>query len=327
MINSPPDFSELLTEQGDFSTCVKLASASLDSDAPRVDFLYLRFKESIPDENSLAEIICSQVVNYAIPRKKIREMVSRIKNPLDLSEQSKIISEAKRAFIKFDSQAVGSRANIRYGEIGEVIAFCVASHFLTAGQVAAKMALKTNSQMAVFGLDGIHVRAEKDGTITVFFLESKVVGDADSGADQYADSAAGFEADRAHKLNENRIARDLSNFDLFEGAIRESALEYFNPYGQASEKVRERFVGVVVYSEPSYAKTIPVTDATPLTAHEQNFLTHYLATHSKSASRLKDALIGKNTELGRCRAFFFAVPNHAKLKEIFAKEMAHDHIR
>jgi hypothetical protein len=327
MSDSPPDFSDLLTKQANFSACIKVAQQSIDTDAPRVDHLFLRFKESIPDENSLAEAICHQVINYAIPRRKIREILARIENPLDLSEHSKILSEAKRAFIKFDSKATGSKANIRYGEIGEVIAFCVASHFLEAGQVAAKMALKTNSQMPIFGLDGIHVRGEKDGTITVFFLESKVVGDAKSGGSQYADSAGGFDQDRAHKLNEDRIARDLSNFDLFEGSIREAALEYFNPYGEASENVRERFVGVIVYSEAAYQKKIPVNDATPLKAHEANFLTHYSAGHAGILVSLKQSLENKKAEAGRCRAFFLAVPDSAKLKGLFAKEMANDHIR
>lgn len=327
MTAPPPDFSDLLTEQSNFAACMKVALESIDTDAPRVDHLFLRFKESIPDENTLAEVICHQVVNYAIPRRKIRELLARIKNPLDFSEHSKILSEAKRAFIRFDSQATGCRANIRYGEIGEVIAFCVASHFLGAGQVAAKMALKTNSEMPVFGLDGIHVRGENDGTITVFFMESKVVGDAKSGGAQYSDSAGGFDQDRAHKLNENRIARDLSNFDLFEGAVREAALEYFNPYGEASENVRERFVGVIVYSEPAYEKRIPVNDATPLTAHEANFLIHYTAGHADILKSLKQSLKNKKAEPGRCRAFFLAVPDSAKLKELFAKEMAHDHIR
>ncbi len=327
MTDPPPDFSELLTQQADFSACVKVAVRSKDTDAPRVDHLFLRFKESIPDENSLAEIICHQVINYAIPRRKIRELLARIKNPLDLSQHSKILSEAKRAFVKFDSKATGPLANTRYGEVGEVIAFCVACHFLEAGQVAAKMALKTNSQMLVFGLDGIHVRGEKDGTITVFFLESKVVGDAKSGGAQYAKSAGGFDQDRAHKLNEDRIARDLSNFDLFEGAIREAALEYFNPYGEASENVRERFVGVIVHSEPAYQKKIPVNDATPLKAHEANFLTHYSADHPSILSKLQESLAKNMAEPGRCRAFYLAVPDSAKLKELFAKEMAHDHIR
>lgn len=324
----PPDFAALLTAQQDFSVCVKCAKESGSADAPRVDYLYLRYKEAIPDEAGLAEIVYHQIVNYAIPRKKIRELVERSRsNPLDFSLYSKIFEEAKRAFIKYDSKATGPRANIRYGEIGEIIAFCVASHFLTAGQVAAKMALKTNAEMPVFGLDGIHVRGEDDGTITAYFMEAKVVGEAESGAVQYATSAGGFDNDRKHKLNEQRIARDLSNFDMFEGALREAALNYFDPYGQTSENVRERFVGVIVYSEPLFADKIPVNDATPLDAHEKHFLKGFEGLYDGFSATLKKALESKSAEPGRCRAFFLAVPDTQELKNLFAKQIANDHIR
>ncbi|TLD68957.1 DUF1837 domain-containing protein [Phragmitibacter flavus] len=325
---SSPEFSALLTAQQDFSVCVKCAKESVDTDAPRVDYLYLRFKEATPDEAGLAEIVYHQIVNYAIPRKKIRELIERSQsNPLDFSLHSKIFEEAKRAFIRYDSKATGPMANIRYGEIGEVIAFCVASHFLTAGQVAAKMALKTNAEMPVFGLDGIHVRGESDGTITVYFMEAKVVGEAESGAEQYAKSAGGFDNDRKHKLNEQRIARDLSNFDMFEGALREAALNYFDPYGQASENVRERFVGVVVYSEPLFGTKIPVNDATPLDAHEKHFVKSFESLFGGFKSALEKALKSHSAEPGRCRAFFLAVPDTGELKKRFAQQMANEHIR
>jgi len=159
-----PDFSDLLTSQDDFAVCVKCAKKSKDTEAPRVDLLFLRFKEASPDKHGLAELVCHQVVNYALPGRKVKELLSKQQaGTLDLSLQSKLIAEAKRAFIAYDSQAKGPRANLRYAEIGEVIAFCVASHFLSSGQVAAKMALKTNSEMPMFGLDGVHVRAEPDG--------------------------------------------------------------------------------------------------------------------------------------------------------------------
>lgn len=329
MKNVPlPALAALLTAQQDFSVCVKCAKESVPTDAPRADYLFLRFKEATPDEAGLAEIVYHQIVNYAIPRKKIQELVQRAQsNPLDFSLHSKIFEEAKRAFIRYDSKATGPTANSRYAEIGEIIAFCVASHFLTAGQVAAKMALKTNGEMPVFGLDGIHVRGEDDGTITAYFMEAKVVSDAQSGAIQYAASAGGFDNDRNHKLNEQRIARDLSNFDMFEGALREAALNYFDPYGQASENVRERFVGVIVYSEPLFGEKIPVNDATPLKAHEEHFLKRFEVQFADFSAALKRALQKHNAEPGRCRAFFLAVPDTKKLKKLFAKQMANEHIR
>ncbi|XHR30867.1 MAG: DUF1837 domain-containing protein [Chthoniobacteraceae bacterium] len=335
-----PDFSLLLTPQEDFPNLVKCAVASKETQAPRIDLLFVRFNEDRPDEHGLAEVVYHQVVNYALPRRKIAELLSKCRpGAIDFSPHSKLLAEARRAFISYNSSTIDKEpkekktkrkkppANTRYAEIGEVVAFCVASHFLSAGQVAAKMALKTNSEMPVFGLDGIHVRSEPDGSVTVFFLEAKMVGDAKSGAKQYSKSAGGFDKDRAHKLNEQRIARDLSNLDILESAARESAIEYFDPYSEKQANLRERFVGVIIYSEPAYCEKLPITDATPLNAHEENFAKNYQATHPGLCKDLNAALSKAGAEPGRCRAFFLAVPNVDHLKQLFAKEMTGEHIR
>ena len=326
-IAKPVDFHELLTTQVDFPVCVKQAFASEETDAPRVDLLFVRFKEATVDVEGLAEVVSHQVVNYALPKRKVRELLSKANGGLDLSQHSKLIVEAKRAFIAYNSNATDAKSLSRYAEMGEVLAFCVASHFLEAGQVAAKMALKTNSEMPVYGLDGIHVRAEKDGSVTVYFLEAKMVGEAKSGGAQYSKSVAGFDKDRAHKLNEQRIARDLSNLDILEDAARESALTYFNPYSQEQSNMRERFVGIIVHTEPGYQNTIPVSDANPLDAHEQHFLKGYKSLHPTFAADLEEALKKEGVEPGKCRAFFIAVPDVLKLKTLFAEAMSGEHIR
>lgn len=323
-----PDLRPLLTSQKEFGVIVKQAVESLPTHAPRVDLFFLRFKEATPDENGLAEIVCHQVINYAIPKRKMLEVEKHAaENPSDKGIWSKLVNEARRAFIAYKIDPHTDNPQSRYSEVGEVIAFCLASHFLNAGQVAAKMALKTNSEMPVYGLDGIHVRVEPDGTLTVFCLESKMVGDAKSGGDQYAKSAAGFSKDRKHKLNEQRIARDLSNLDILEGAVRESALAYFDPYSKEQENVRERFVGIIIYDEPCYDDKLAVTDATALDLHQKHFLGKFAPLHGAFSETLAAALKRQAVDAGTCRAFFLAVPSTSKLKTLFSKEMSNEHIR
>ncbi len=321
------DLTPLLTPQTDFGVIVKQAFESQPDHAPRVDLLFVRFNEAVPDDDGLAEVVCHQVVNYAIPKRKLSHILDQLKsNPTDMSIASKLTTEARRAFIAYKNNDLG-KPQSRYSEIGEVIAFCLASHYLSAGQVAAKMALKTSSEMPVFGIDGIHVHSESDGTLTVFFLESKMVDDPESGCKQYSQSAASFESNRKTKLNEYRIARDLSNLDMLEAAARESALEYFNPYSDQYAKVRERHVGVVIYSDPGYAKKLKVTDKMPIDSHEKKFIERYARLHPRFSAVIGKALKKEGVELGKCRTFFLAVPSVDRLKELFAKEMANEHIR
>lgn len=189
------------------------------------------------------------------------------------------------------------------------------------------MALKTNAEMPVFGLDGIHASLGTDKVLVVYFLESKMVLSAKDGGKQYAKSAAGFAKDRRHELNEQRIARDLSNLDVLDEGAKAAAIDYFNPYSDKREKVRERFIGAIVYTEEIYKKGIPVNDATPVEAHLENFLKQFTLLHPEFAGDLDAAIKKEGAEPGKCRAFFLAVPCVAQLNELFAKEMSDEHIR
>lgn len=305
-----------------------MAHKSSDDDAPRVELLFVRFKEDEADVAGLAEVVFHQLINYAIPRRKVIEAFG---NPeaasFDASAFMQLVQEARDAFISYNASNPSPQSNARYSEIGEVIAFCIASHFLDAPQIAAKMALKTSSEMPVYGLDGVHARAESDGTLTVFYLESKLNEEANAAAGQYAVSESNFEKHRKLKLNEYRIARDLSNLDSLETPHREIALEYFNPYTASHAKVRERYVGVLTYSEKHYDGSIPVTDATPLTAHQENFRLKYLARKDAFKSHLAEQLAKKGGTAGKSRAFYLAVPDVQELRDLFAKAMTGQHVR
>lgn len=323
----PPDLTSLHTAQTQFGTIVHRALESLATDAPRIDLLHICFKEDRPDEHGLAEVVCNEIINYVIPKQKLKTEHEAISHHSpNYSGYSRLTNEARRAFIAYRPNKASGQPESRYSEIGEVIAFCLANHYLSAGQVAAKMALKTNSEMPVFGLDGIHVRAEDNGTVTLFFLESKMVEDAQDGGRQYAQSAAAFDSNRKNKLNELRIARDLSNLDILEEQCKEAALAYFDPYSEESNKVRERFVGVIIYSEAAYKDKMKVTDATPIDCHREHFVKNYTKLFGTFAESLTKALNGRGADLGKCRAFFLAVPDIHNLKRLFAKEMNNEHI-
>ena len=318
---------KLLIMQSDFSNQIGLAVESNASDSPKVDLLYLKFKEDRPAENEFVEVIFHQLMNYALPAKKRQEIYGQSGNILDTSKHVKLFAEARRSFIAYNASHPSSQSENRYSEVGELISFCVASQYLGAAQIAAKMALKTSSEMPVFGLDGIHARFEPDSSLTVFYIESKMTSKADSGASQYAESAAKFEEDRKHKLNEYRIVRDLSNLDSLEGVEREIAINYFDPYGSKSEKVRERFVGIIVYSEPLYGKKLDVSDEQPIDIHENHFRVNYIQKRDVMTEYIRKYLVKSGATLGKSRAFYVAVPCTKTLKKLFAGEVSGEHVR
>lgn len=322
------DLSSLSTSQAGFATLVKEALGPAQSEYPKLHLLHVAFKEDEPDIHSLAEIACDQVINYVIPKRKIKQAAdASAKTPFDASIWSALQREARAAFIRYNENSLAkspnasSDSNTRYAEIGEVIAFCLACHYLEAGQVAAKMALKTNSQMPGYGVDGIHARAEDDGTLTVFFLEAKMVNDAKSGMTQYLDSSTKFYSDRRQKANEQRIARDLSNFDILESAAKDAAIDYFNPYNGSSSRVRERFVGVIIYDEELYKNKLPLSDTEPLDIHEKHFVSKYIALHPDLLDSCRTKLTNRDSEHARYRAYYIAVPSTSELKRLFSEAM------
>lgn len=56
------------------------------------------------------------------------------------------------------------------------------------------MALKTSSEMPVFGLDGIHATIDSKGTLTVFYLESKMTGSLIAVLNNFQNQLVGLKA-------------------------------------------------------------------------------------------------------------------------------------
>ncbi len=130
---------------------------SLEQPPPHGSLLHLRFSEDKPNLQNLADYLCSAAMNYAISRKRrnvfFAELSKSKKSSLSLIPR---INKAVRdAFIEF-REAHPNRAS----EVGEVLAFCIANHYLQAAQLIAKMSFKTSPNMPVHGLDGIHCRQE-----------------------------------------------------------------------------------------------------------------------------------------------------------------------
>ncbi len=204
----------------------------------------------------------------------------------------------------------------RSSEVGEVIAYVLAQHLLKAPQVAAKMALKTSPNMPVHGLDGIHASFDA-GEMTIFFLEAKLSYAANAGAKAYAESAKDFLSNRKQYLREYEIVADLGNLDALSGADREAALDYFDIMQQPRLQLRERYVGVVCYSETkNYAKKIPVGSG-PVKKHEDHFsslLKSELERYRKAALK---HLKNNGADPAKCFVAFLAVPDVNQLRRDF----------
>ena len=95
--------------------------------------------------------------------KKVTSLKATLPDDKLLIEISKLKSEAIDLFIR------AQKATDRNGEAGELILYLLTEWLLGAPQLLAKMSLKTNRHMPVYGSDGVHVRFSAE-TNTLNFL-------------------------------------------------------------------------------------------------------------------------------------------------------------
>ncbi|ASP56571.1 DUF1837 domain-containing protein [Sinorhizobium meliloti] len=280
---------------------------------PPTSLLYPSFNEDIPKTADLAEYLWRQCFYYALPRRKQAKLAEDMRaDPSRSLDANRII---RSFFMDFSAKNPA-----RSSEVGEVIAYSVVQHYLRAPQIAAKMALKTSANMPVHGLDGIHAAFE-NGAMTIFFLEAKLAKSASAGARSYAESAKDFLGNRAQYLREYDIVADLGNLDALEGEDRKAALDYFDIIGHPRLQRRERYVGVVCYSEKeAYSKKIAVGSGS-IDAHEAHFAENLAKLHERYRQSALRHIEANGGDPAKCYLFFLAVPDINELRRKFYQAM------
>jgi hypothetical protein len=286
---------------------------------PATTLVFPRFREASPDIQVLAEYLWLQAANYVIPlRKRKQANINGTGSSTggDMSMATRLLRETKRAFIEYKKKYPQ-----RASEVGELLAYIIALEYLEAAQVASKMALKTNANMPVHGLDGIHASFE-NGIMTLYFLESKLSASANAGVREYAESVAGFGTSRKQYLLEYEILSDLGNLDALSEDDKKTALEYLDVYGAKKSQRLERSVGVICYTEKKHFNNKLVKGkATAPAEHEKHFKSNYSAEFVHHQNAAIKHLKSKGVDVSDCEVFFVAVPDVNKLRKLFYEVM------
>lgn len=310
-------FDDLLDPIDGIENVLKEVSADPKFEQPRL--LFLRMHAEEPQTDALAELLTDLLVDYAIPLKKRQQANaagSSSKTKGNTVTHQRLHREAKRSFIEYEQAHKG-----RYGELGELLSYAIAVHYLGAAQIGSKMALKTSRGMPVHGVDGLHARPNEDGTVTFFMLESKITPNATDASREMVASVAEYRADRGKKLNELRLVSDLSNLDVLVGDQREAAKSFFNSYEGSGKQLKRRdmHVGSLVFSEVAYQDRLPVDHSKPITIHEEHLEAEYTVKHARFKENLDRQAEAKKLDLGNCVVFLIAVPDVNELKRAFAE--------
>jgi hypothetical protein len=121
-----------------------------------------------PRVADLVDAICESVVEFAIPRRDIERAKARDAQTGTTREVMRLGNMARGLFSHLTNS----------GEGGELLLFVLAEMVLKLPQVMCKMSLKTNTQMHVHGVDGVHAGVdEATGRLALYWGEAKIYHD------------------------------------------------------------------------------------------------------------------------------------------------------
>ena len=192
----------------------------------------------------LAEFMRNAVADYAIPRSKLAEARARDSKYRTTEAVTALFERAKRSFTDL--------ANT--GEGGEMLLFLLAERFLKLPQILCKMDLKTDSRMHYHGADGVYAGGTDEGTLKLYWGESKIYKDASTAIRDCLASLAPFliepEAEGSERERDLMLLSDKA--DLSNAALTDALRKYFDRSSPLSKQVQYCGVALVGFDASFY---------------------------------------------------------------------------
>jgi hypothetical protein len=194
----------------------------------------------------LAEFMRNAVVDYAIPRSKLADAKAR-DNKFNSSEAiAELVERAKHSFTDL----------AKTGEGGEMLLFLLAERFLKLPQILCKMDLKTDSRMHYHGADGVYAGVTPEGTLKLYWGESKIYADPNAAIRACLNSLAPFLIEPEHEEAERE--RDVmllsDKADLNDPILTSALRKYFDKSSVMSKRVQYCGVALVGFDASFYPK-------------------------------------------------------------------------
>ncbi|CAI3239831.1 hypothetical protein DWUX_2189 [Desulfovibrio diazotrophicus] len=259
-------------------------------------FFYVRFRDSAPTVDDLIDIAHARMVNFCMPRTRIKEAKAEMMaNPDRIDCWVDLVTEARDLFIKTYEKSG------RSGELGEILLYMLVESVLKAPIVACKMYLKTSLQMPVHGVDGIHMGFEGDNLI-MYWGESKLHKDKSSALTDIAESISGFTKDRDKYKREVRIIKSNLNIDDLNSEAINALKSYFDPYKEESNNLIDCYACLAGFDSSLY----DIVSNVKHDACEKMFCSEY----ENKIQQLCDLISNKTEEygLGSFKFSYFLLP-------------------
>lgn len=271
-------------------------------------FSYLNFRDGRPIQEEFVNLIYHKIVPYCLSRKfiaKCRENLQETKEARWLHEP---VDAAKELFIK------AKKKNPKSGEVGEVVLFTLLEGLIGAPKIVSKMKLKTNSNMEIYGSDGIHIKFDKNTEeLLIYWGEAKLWKELSSAITDIMESIKEFhkpdeitgEKQRDFDIN---IIREYADIDTTDNEkAKELLLNYLDPYRREyRDQMREIHACLAIWDWKVY-ETIIKKSSTPEEI-EAKFIKRYRSRIEKASKLFVEK--ARESGIDRLRFHFFLLPLH-----------------
>jgi len=287
-------------------------TAPLDSTLKRTTIRahYLSFQEHEPMVLEFVQAIANKLVSFCFSNAHLKAAYASMSGLDDDARQeasSQLFMEATDLFIK------AQKNTKRSGEFGELIAYLLMEWVIGAPQVVAKLSLKTNPDMPVYGSDGIHLKYDAAADrLLVYFGESKSYERVTAAIKDAVTSVATALAPEKVR-HELLLVRQQFDLACMPAEAREPILEFLNPLSAAAQKRETVAVIFIAFDFKGFSalKALELDEVAP--AFEAA-LVAALAKHTKT---LEVELKAAGIDHRRIEAFFLPVPKVADLRRAF----------
>lgn len=192
----------------------------------------------------LAEFMRNALADYAIPRRQREKARQRDAQFNSTSSMAALHDRARRTFTDLE----------KTGEGGEMLLFLLAERFLKLPQVLSKMDLKTDARMHYHGADGVYASVSPEGTLQLYWGESKIYADPTTAIRDCLASIAPFLAEEEHggAARERDLMLLSDRADLSDTKITDAFLKYFDKTLPQSKRVEYRGVALIGFDAAFY---------------------------------------------------------------------------
>lgn len=217
------------------------------------------------EPHRLAEFMRNAAANYAIPRSKLVAAKERDCKFNSTEAVAELVERAKRSFTDL----------AKSGEGGEMLLFLLAERFLKLPQILCKMDLKTDTRMHYHGADGVYAGVTSEGTLKLYWGESKIYGDVSAAIRECLKSLAPFliEPENEEAERERDLVLLSDKADLSNPTLTSALKKYFDKSSVMSKRVQYCGLALVGFDAPFYPTDGVKAVADEIAAAARNELT------------------------------------------------------